>query len=128
MPIGLWPILQGVSPLDAMSEGHTHAGCPAMLPFGVVLTENPYLPFCVLVLQYSHPATWPSAQKLIRVGAWGGVAASAGLWMVQVSSGQLSLRLPRFLHRMSSQLGSPSAWLQPWDWLQENLGLKAAEK
>lgn len=45
---------------------------------------------CLLVLpcrvQYYPRARYPSAAKLVRVGAWGGVLATGVLFMVQVGA------------------------------------------
>lgn len=83
MPVGLWNVFQGVSvPLHGAAITSIQAAC--------VCTNQRALLFCTddvnsCLLQYMPPATWPSPQKLIRVGAWGGVVAVAGLWLVQVS-------------------------------------------
>ncbi|KXZ49585.1 hypothetical protein GPECTOR_20g441 [Gonium pectorale] len=48
---------------------------------------------------YLPPARWPSINHITRVGAWGGVVVVGGLYMVQ-----------------------------PWDWLQVQVGLKKEEE
>jgi hypothetical protein len=56
------------------------------------------MPLLKLVDKVYPRAQWPTRQAVIGYSAWGGVVAAAALYVVQ-----------------------------PWDWIQENLGLKKAE-
>ncbi|GIL68478.1 hypothetical protein Vafri_21748, partial [Volvox africanus] len=89
------------SPIIGAARKSWHLQPSSILCSPVSLSEERKMPIGLWTVfnGYMPPARWPSVQQIVRVGAWGGVAAAGGLYLVQ-----------------------------PWDWIQTNLGLKKEEK